>query len=636
MSRLWRNAFWAGVAAGVLLPAAALAQTGPWTINTVAGNQGLGAGYSGDGAAAVNAQLGGPVGVFVDKAGNIFIGDQNNLVIREVTPDGNIKTIAGNHTAGYTGDGGAATSAELNKPLGVTLDSGGTVYFSDSGNQVIRKFTVGGNISTVAGSYTIASQNGNGAVGGWQPDNGVAANAWLNTPFAVAADSSGNVYIADTLNHIIRKVNGTSISTIAGQATQSGSNDTGNALQAHLNSPRGIALDANGNIYIADTNNNKVLKLSGGALTTVAGIGGAGAFSGDGGPANLAQLNGPRGVAVDSAGNVYIADYTNQRIRMVSPTGVITTIAGNGKSGYGGDGGPGTSATLSQPSGLAVDSKFNVYVADTNNNVIRTLTPAGTGSGGTPPAIRTSQGVIGASGFGGFPSTTPSSWIEIYGSNLAPADDSRSWNVSDFNGITAPQQLDRTSVTIGSQAAYVAYISPTQVNVQVPSTVGTGPQPVTVSTAAGTSNTFNINVNVLQPALLALPSFQVGGKQYVTATFLDGVTFVGPTGAFPGSTSRPAKPGDTIVLYGIGFGPVTNSIPAGQIVQQYNSLTNAVQFQLNGTPAALGYYGLAPQEVGVYQFNLTIPAIGAGDAALTFTLGTNTTNQQTLYVNIGS
>jgi uncharacterized protein (TIGR03437 family) len=637
MSRLWRNWFWAeGLAAAVLLPAAALAQTGPWTINTVAGNQGLGGGYSGDGAAAVNAQLGQPVGLVVDKSGNIFIADQTNHVIREVTTDGNIKTIAGNHLAGYLGDGAAATSAEMNKPLGLAMDSSGNLYLTDSGNEVIRKFSVGGNISTVAGSYTIATQVSGSPLGGYQPDNGVAANAWLNNPFGIAVDGSGNIYIADTLNHIIRMVNGTSIKTIAGQPGLSGSNDTGNALQAHLNGPRGIALDASGNLYIADTTNNKVLKLSGGALTTVAGIG-TGGFSGDNGPANQAQLFAPRAVAVDSAGNVYIADYTNQRIRMVSPNGIITTIAGNGKSGYGGDAGPGTSATLSQPSGLWVDSKFNVYVADTNNNVIRTLTPASTSSGGgTPPAIRTSQGVIGASGFGAFPSTAPGSWIEIYGSNLAPDGDSRSWQGGDFNGITAPQQLDRTSVTIGTQAAYVAYISPTQVNVQVPSTVGTGPQPVTVSTAAGTSAAFNISVTALDPALLALPTFQVGGKQYVTATFLDGVTFVGPTGAFPGFTSRPAKPGDTIVLYGIGFGPVSGNIPAGQIVQQINSLTNNVQFQLNGTPAPLGYYGLAPQEVGVYQFNLTVPTIGPGDAALTYTLGPNTINQQTLYVTIGN
>jgi uncharacterized protein (TIGR03437 family) len=619
----------------MLLPAAAPAQTGPWTINTVAGNQGLGSGYSGDGAAALNAQLGQPVGVVVDKSGNIFIADQTNHVIREVTTDGNIKTVAGDHIAGFLGDGAAATSAELNGPVGLAMDSSGNVYVTDINNQVIRKFTVGGNISTVAGSYIIATQNNGFPTGGYQPDNGVAANAWLNLPFGVAVDGSGNIYIADTLNHIIRKVNGTSISTIAGQAGASGSGDTGNALQAHLNSPRGIALDATGNLYIADTNNNKVLKLSGGALTTVAGTGAAGS-GGDGGTATLAQLFAPRGVAVDSAGNIYIADYSNQKIRMVSTNGIITTIAGTGRQGYTGDGGNATSATLNFPSAMTVDSKFNVYVADTQNNVIRTLTPTGSVSGGgTPPAIRTSQGVIGASGFGAIPSTAPGSWIEIYGSNLAPAGDARTWSGTDFIGINAPTQLDRTTVTIGGQAAYVAYISPTQVNAQVPSNVGTGPLQVQVSTASGTSAASSINVNLLQPALLALPSFQVGGKQYVTATFTDGVTFVGPTGAFPGFTSRPAKPGETIVIFGIGFGPVSGSIPAGQIVQQLNSLTTAVQFQLNGTPAPLGYYGLAPQAVGEYQFNMTIPAIGAGDAALTFTLG-NTTNQQTLYVTVGN
>lgn len=635
MIRLWRNRFWTIGLAAVLLPAAQ-AQSGSYTITTIAGNQSLGSGYSGDGAAAVNAQLGQPVGLVIDKSGNLFIADQANHVIREVTPDGNIKTVAGNHVSGFAGDGGAATAAQLNDPVGLAMDGSGNLYVTDIGNQVVRKFSVGGSISTVAGSYMIASQGYGSPVGGYQPDNGVAANAWFNSPFGVAVDSGGNIYIADTLNHIIRKVNGTTIATVAGVSETPGSNDTGNAVQAHLNAPRGLAVDASGNVYIADTNNNKVLKLTNGALTTVAGTGVAGS-SGDGKAATLAQLFAPRGVAVDNAGNLYIADYSNQRIRMVSPNGIITTIAGTGRSGYSGDGGTATSATLSFPSAVAVDAKGNVYVADTQNNVIRMLAPTGSVSGGgTPPAIRTSQGVIGASGFGAIASTAPGSWIEIYGSNLAPDGDSRSWMGGDFSGINAPQQLDRTTVTIGGQAAYVAYISPTQVNAQVPTTVGTGPLPVTVSTAAGTSAASSINVNVLQPALLALPQWNVGGKQYVTATFLDGTTYVGPAGAFAGVTSRPAKPGETIVMYGIGFGPVSGSIPAGQIVQQMNSLTNAVQFQVNGTPAALGYYGLAPTLVGLYQFNLVVPAIGPGDAALTFTLGANTTNQQTLYLTIGN
>lgn len=619
----------------LLLPALAAAQSTTYTISTVAGNNSNG--YSGDGAAAIAAQLGQPTGVLVDKSGNIFIADQVNHVIREVTTDGNIKTIAGNHAPGYSGDSAAATSAALNDPVGLAIDSSGNLYVTDIGNDVIRKFTVGGNISTVAGSYLQFTQSGF-AIGGYSGDGAAATGALLNLPYGVAIDPrNGDIYIADTVNHRIRKVTASNgiITTVAGNGTQ-GSTDTGNALQAHLNSPRGVAVDASGNVYIADSNNNKVLKLSGGALTTVAGTGSAGS-SGDNGPAAFAQLFAPRGVAVDSAGNIYIADYSNQKIRMVSTSGGITTIAGNGRQGYSGDGGPGTSATFNFPSGVGVDANFNVYVADTNNNVIRKLTAPGAPTGaGSPPSIRTSDGVIGASGFGGMTSTAPGSWIEIYGSNLAPDGDSRSWSGSDFSGVNAPTQLDRTTVSIGGQAAYVAYISPGQVNAQVPMTVGTGPLPVTVSTASGTSAAYNINVSLTQPALLALPQFNVGGKQYATATFTDGVTFVGPAGAFAGFTSRPAKPGETIVLYGIGFGPVSGSIPAGQIVQQANSLTTAVQFQLNGTPGVLGYYGLAPTLVGLYQFNLVVPAIGPGDAALTFTLGSNTTNQQTLYVTVGN
>ncbi len=644
MCRLWRNR---KAEAGVqrllktkaliplLLPAVALAQSVTYTISTVAGNNGNGAGYSGDGAAAVNAQLWQPTGVLVDKSGNIYIADQVNNVIRQVTTDGNIHTVAGDNIQGYLGDGGKATSAELNHPVALGIDASGNIYFCDIDNDIVRKFAVGGNISTAAGSYTVYTQTGSN-LGGYAGDGSTATNALLNLPYGVAVDNSGNIYIADTLNHRIRKVTASNgnIGTIAGNGTQ-GTADTGAALNAHLNSPHGVAVDASGNVYIADTGNNRVLKLSNGALTTVAGTG-TGGFAGDNGLATNAQLFGPRGVAVDSAGNVYIADYTNQRIRMVSSNGIITTIAGNGHTGYSGDGGAGTGAMLNQPSGVAVDTKFNVYVADTNNNVIRMLTPSSAPAGGTPPSIRTSQGVIGAGGFGAFSGTAPGSWIEIYGANLAPAGDSRTWNGGDFSGINAPNQLDGTTVTIGGVPAYVSYISPGQVNAEVPGSVGTGTQPVTVSTAAGTSAASSITVSPLQPALLALPGWSVGGNQYVTATFTDGITFVGPAGAFPGVTSRPAKPGETIVLYGIGFGQVGSSVQFGQIVQQLNNLVTPVQFQLGGTAAALTYYGLGPGEVGLYQFNLVVPSIAPGNAVpLTFTLGTQK-GAQTLVTAIGN
>jgi uncharacterized protein (TIGR03437 family) len=249
----------------------------------------------------------------------------------------------------------------------------------------------------------------------------------------------------------------------------------------------------------------------------------------------------------------------------------------------------------------------------------------------SPPAI-SSGGVISASGFGGFSSIAPGSWIEIYGSNLASG--TRSWAGSDFNGINAPTSLDGTSVTVGGQAAFVDYISPGQVNALVPSTVGTGFQPVTVTTASGTSAAYTITVNAVEPGLLALPSFNINGTPYAVAFFADG-TFVLPTSAIAGITSRPAKPGDVIVLYGVGFGPVAPYIPAGQLAEQATSLASSFQMSIGGAPAVTDYDGLAPSYTGLYQFNVTVPTIPAGNAPVTFAVG-GTAGTQTLYLSVGN
>jgi uncharacterized protein (TIGR03437 family) len=600
----------------------ALSAQSTYTISTIAGNGTTG--FSGDAGAAAAAQLASPVGLALDKSGNLYIADQVNHRIREVTTDGNITTIAGNGTGGYAGDNAKATSAELNHPLGVAVDGSGNVYVADADNHLIRKFTIGGNISTVAGSTAFGA--------GYSGDKGTATNAQLNQPCGVALDSSGNLYIADTGNHCIRKVTGTTITTFAGQCSFSGgSGDGGPATLARLSSPRAVAVDASNNVYIADTGNNRIRKVSSGSISAVAGTGLA-AFGGDGQSALNAQLFGPRSIAVDASGNIYIADYTNSRVRMISPTGIITTIAGNGRFAYTGDGGAGTSAALNFPSGVTADASGNVFVADTQNNVVRELAaPSTPGGASAPPSI---QSVQSAGAFGAFSNTAPGSWIEIFGANLAV--NTRSWGSSDFVGINAPTSLDRSSVTIGGVSAFISYISPGQINAQVPSTVGTGPQPVTVTTAAGTSAAFTIQVNLMAPGLLAPSSFNIGGKQYAVALFLDGITYVLPTGALAGVPSRPAKPGETIVLYGIGFGRVSNNLPAGQIVQQANSLINSFQVSFGGTPAALGYWGLAPDSVGLYQFNAVVPSIGASDAVpLTFTLD-NSAGTQTLYLAIGN
>jgi uncharacterized protein (TIGR03437 family) len=262
------------------------------------------------------------------------------------------------------------------------------------------------------------------------------------------------------------------------------------------------------------------------------------------------------------------------------------------------------------------------------------LTP-GTGTpGGTPPAI-SAGGVITAGNFGAFPSIAPGTWVEIYGTNLSPA--TREWAGSDFTGNTAPTSLDNVKVTIGGQSAFVRFITPAQVNVQVPSNVPTGQQQLTISNAGGTSAAYNVTVNALQPGLNAPPSFKIGDRQYVVAQHSD-LTFVLPPGSIPGLTTRQAQPGETIVIYGVGFGPANDSsnaaIPAGTIVTALNQLTNPIEMRVNNQPAALGYAGLAPNFVGLYQFNLVVPTIPDNDAApLTFTLN-GAPGSQTLFLAV--
>jgi uncharacterized protein (TIGR03437 family) len=251
-------------------------------------------------------------------------------------------------------------------------------------------------------------------------------------------------------------------------------------------------------------------------------------------------------------------------------------------------------------------------------------------SSGSLPSI-SSGGVISAGAFGAFTSAAPGSWIEIYGSNLAT--DTRGWTGADFNGINAPTSLDGTSVTVGGQSAFVDFISPGQVNALIPSDVPTGVQPIVVTAGTVASAPVDITINAVQPGLLAPPSFKVNGVQYAVALFGDG-TYVLPTGAVSGLTSRPAKPGDEIVLYGVGFGPVIPDIPAGELVQQSNALQSSFNISIGGVAAQPVYDGLAPSYTGLYQFNVTVPAAAPGNAALTFVLG-GVSGTQTLYLALG-
>jgi uncharacterized protein (TIGR03437 family) len=252
-------------------------------------------------------------------------------------------------------------------------------------------------------------------------------------------------------------------------------------------------------------------------------------------------------------------------------------------------------------------------------------------TGPAPPSVLT-NGVVSASAFGGFPPVSPGSWIEIYGSNLAA--DTRSWATSDFNGITAPTSLDGATVTIGGQSAFIDYISPGQVNALVASGTPTGSQPLIVSNGQSVSAAYSVTVNSVEPGLLAPASFLVGGVQYA-AGILDDGSFAMPTGAIAQVASRPAKPRETIVFYGVGFGPVTPASSAGQIVQQADNLTSNFQISIGGQAAATQYSGLVSGLTGLYQFNVTVPDAPSGTAAVTFSLG-GTTGTQKLYIAVSN
>ncbi len=350
-------------------------------ITTVAGN-GTAGPLLGDGGPATSASVNLPSGVALDAAGNVYIAQQGDHRVRRVDASGIITTVADSGLGGYAGDGGPATQARLASPRGVAVDAAGSIYIADRLNQLIRKVSPAGIISTVAG---------NGQQG-FSGDGGPATQAALKGPNGVAVDAAGNLYIADEENGRIRKVSVDGIiSTVAGAGCGYAtdlpvfSGDGGRATAAPggagpaacLAVPQGVAVDAAGNLYIADTLNRRIRRVSpAGIITTLAGNGQP-RFLGDGGPATSAALDRPRHLALGPAGNLYIADARNHRIRKISPQGTISTTAGNGQQGYSGDGGPATSASLNTPQGVGVDGAGNLYVADLYNNQIRKVTPQG-------------------------------------------------------------------------------------------------------------------------------------------------------------------------------------------------------------------------------------------------------------------
>jgi sugar lactone lactonase YvrE len=326
-------------------------------------------GFSGDGGKATEARLNVPAGLAFDKRGNLYIADRSNNRIRKVDTRGIITTIAGTGTAGFSGDGGPATQAQLNLPSGIALDGKGNIFISDRSNNRIRVIDSSGKIRTYAGS----------GKDGFKGDNGPALKASIDRPFGIALDRKGNLYIADRRNNRVRKVNKQGIiTTVAGDGGFFFMGDNGPAYRASVAAPTGVAVDDQGTLYIADRGNNRVRAVdSQGMISTIVGTGQQ-SYNGDSEVARDTNLHLPFGVAMNPEGKLLVIDRSHYRIRSVDlKRGTVKTIAGNGHKMFAGDGGPATGATLSFPHGIAVDKDDNVLISDKGNYRIRKIAPDG-------------------------------------------------------------------------------------------------------------------------------------------------------------------------------------------------------------------------------------------------------------------
>ncbi len=539
------------------------------TITTVAGFTST-PGFSGDGGAATAAQLNLPYGVAVDAGGNLFIADYSNHRVRKVTPGGSITTVAGTGTSGFSGDGGAATAARLWNPNGMAFDGGGNLFIANESSHRIRKVTPGGSITTVAGDGTQ----------GFGGDGGAATDAQLKVPAGVAFDGAGNLFIADYFNHRIRKVTpGGIITTVAGTTDGAGfSGDGGAATAAQLYEPFGVAFDADGNLFITDRGNHRIRKVTpGGSITTVAGTGTSG-FSGDGGAATAAQLNRPSGVAVDSDGNLFIADQGNNRIRKVTPGGIISTVAGTGTNGFSGDGGAATAAQLNRPAGVAVDAGGNLFIADFNNHRIRkvsaglTLT---TSASPNPTCTPTSVASVTATA-----GTAPYiyTWVAPAGITITGGGSTSTASVSANAGVSGVQTLTVIAADAASQTASAQVSLTFSSPPATPSLVASGTLTCTqtVSLTAGTSSAGSFSyafagTGLSSPnATAGTATASAGGLYSMTVTDL--ATGCTSTTTLTVQTST-ALPAVSIGASSPGFGcgitsiTLTANVPAGATFQ---------------------------------------------------------------------
>jgi uncharacterized protein (TIGR03437 family) len=529
-----------------------------------------------------------------------------------------ISTVAGVGTVqGYAGDAGPATSAILDFPFRITLDSKGNFYFADFYTYVIRD-VVGGTINTIVGQPATPTF-------GFMGDGGPALQADISDVHGLAIDSNGNLYIADTFNGRVRIVNPAGvINTFAGNGTYGYTGDGGPATSAELFQPSGVAVDSNGNVYIADYGNYTVRKVdSKGNISTIAGTGTPG-YSGDGGPANKAALAQPYAIAIDPSGNIYISDLGNTNIREITPDGNIHTIVSNistdsiavdaagsiyytdsigdtvgkilsngtrfaiagipGNPGFSGDGGPGTSAQLNQPHGVALDSSGNVYVADSQNQAIRLLSPV-------PSSISVVNAASGVA-----VSITPGEIVTIFGTGLGPSTGASAQPGA--NGVYGTQ-LAGTTVSFGGTDGVLLYTSATQIEAIVPYSVPIGGTADVTVTYQGQS--FTASAVPVVGTVPGIFTSNTTGTGQAAAVNQDGSI---------NSPTSPAPAGSIISLYVTGEGQTNpGGVDGKPAAAPLPKPLLPVAVAMNGQSVPVTYAGGAPGLVaGLMQVNAQIPA----------------------------
>ena len=588
-----------GLLIALLVISAPLLAQAQGLITAVAGNGSIG--FSGDGGPATSATLGLPNGLGADSAGNFYIVDALNNRIRKVDASGIIRTVAGNGFPLFSGDGGLATSAGFALGgtavhQGVALDQAGNIYFTDADDNRIRKVDTNGIITTFAGA-------GNLGTSGFSGDGGRAVDAKLSVPFGVAVDSHGNVYIADTGNGRIRKVDTSGIiTTVVGRGNGFDLGDGGSAIQAQLANPSDVAVDSKGNIYVADFGNNALRKVdtSGTINTIVHNL--FGRCQAGSTPVANADTGMAAALAVDGADNLYIADQSGSCIHKLDTAGNVTTWAGGGIDQTGDDI-PATSIALGSVRGVAVDGAGNVYLVDHSRGKVFKVAA-------TAAATPVVTAALNGASFGSGAPLVQGSLASLFGTALAPS-------AAFAPSVPLPQTLVGVSVTIGGVAAPLLFVSATQINLQVPWNLQSQAQDVLVKVNGTVSASFSAMVGSLAPGIFTT-QFGVGPA---IAINLDG-TLAQPAGSIPGLTTRPAKPGDTIIVLATGLGLVipplaSGSAPGATLTQTIIKPTVLI----GGVDAPVSFSGLSPQFVGVNQLNVVVPNVAPGVVSLQINQG---------------